>query len=201
MADDPTPDSTIRCLLTALEGNNWPAVKTIMEKVEAAGIWRSSIMAIVQIGKPHPEISTGFHTLWTVKGHRIREQVLDDGLLRDALRILLPAYDRPGLTLYRGESVDRWRAQAYGFAWTNDISVARMFARGLNATVVRLRPMNSNPSSVTVRSPWRRLSPSRNQISPIVMGKRGPRCLQHVILHPSVPTFHYTRASTRRTQR
>lgn len=133
MADDPVPDSTIRCLCTALESNNWPAVEAAIEKVEAAGIWRSSIMAIVKIGKPHPKISTGFHTLWTVKGHLIREQVLDDDLLRDALHILLPVYVGPDLTLYRGENVDRWKTQAYGFTWTKEINVARMFARGLNA--------------------------------------------------------------------
>jgi hypothetical protein len=133
MAQDPAPDSTIRCLCTAFEGNNWPAVNAAIEKIETDGIWRSSIMAIIQIGKPQPEISTGFHTLWTEMGHRIREQVLDDDLLRDALRILLPVYVGPGLKLYRGENADRWRTQAYGFAWTEEIDTARMFARGLNA--------------------------------------------------------------------
>ncbi len=88
-------------------------------------------MAMIQIGKPHPEISTGFHTLWTEMGHRIREQVLDDNLLCDALRIMLPVYIGPGLKLYRGESVDRWKKQYYGFAWTEEIDIARMFARGL----------------------------------------------------------------------
>ena len=127
MADDPAPDLTI-----------WPVVRAaieaaVVEKVEAAGIWRSSLMAMIKIGKPHPEISTEFHSLWTVMGHRIREQVLDDDLLRDALRILLPVYAGPGLELYRGESVDRWRTQAYGFAWTDKIDIARMFAGGLNA--------------------------------------------------------------------
>ena len=88
---------------------------------------------MIQIGKPYPEISTGFHTLWTERGHRIREQAKDDDLLRDALRILLPVYVGPGLKLYRGESVDRWKTQTYGFAWTEKIDIARMLARGLNA--------------------------------------------------------------------
>ena len=136
MADDPAPDLTI-----------WPAVRAaitaavvakvdaagVVEKVDAAGIWRSAITAMIEIGKPHPEISTRFHTLWNKMGHRIREQVLDDDLLRDALRILLPVYVGPGLKLYRGESVDRWKSETYGFAWTDKIDIARMFARGLNA--------------------------------------------------------------------
>ncbi len=98
----PSSNSTIRCLCTALESNNWPAARAALEaaleKVEAASFWRATITAMIQIGKPHPEISTGFHTLWTVRGHRMRDQVLDDDLLRDALRILLPAYVGPGLT-------------------------------------------------------------------------------------------------------
>ena len=137
MALDPAPDSTIRCLCTAFENNNWPAARAaleaVLDKVETASFWRATITAMIQIGKPHPEISTGFHTLWTERGHRIREQVLDDDLLRDALRILLPAYVGPGLKLYRGENVDRWKTQTYGFAWTDKIDTARMFARALNA--------------------------------------------------------------------
>ncbi len=137
MADDSTSDSTIRRLCTALESNNWPAARAALEaalnKVETASFWRTAITTIIQIGKPHPEISTGFHTLWTERGGSIREQAKNDDLLRDALRILLPAYVGPGLKLYRGENIDRWRAQAYGFAWTDKIDIARMFARGLNA--------------------------------------------------------------------
>ncbi len=137
MADGPAPDSTIRCLCAALENNNWPAARTALEaalnKVEAASFWRATITAMIQIGKPHPEISTGFHTLWTERGHCIREQAKNDDLLRDALRILLPAYVGPSLKLYRGESVDRWKTQTYGFAWTDKIDIALMFARGLKA--------------------------------------------------------------------
>ena len=88
---------------------------------------------MIQIGKPHPEISIGFHTLWTERGHRIREQAKDDDLLRNVLRNLLPVYVGPGLKLYRGESVERWKTQSYGFAWTDKIDIALMFARGLNA--------------------------------------------------------------------
>ena len=108
-------------------------MESALNKVETASFWGTAITAMIQIDKPHPEISTGFHTLWTERGHRVREQAKDDDLLRDALRILLPVYVGPGLKLYRGESVDRWKTQTYGFAWTEKIDIARMFARGLNA--------------------------------------------------------------------
>ena len=135
MAKDTAVDSTIRGLCAALESNNWPARTAAIEMVEAAVILQSSITAIVQISKLHPKLSTGFHTLWTEMGMstRIREQVLDDDFLRDALRVLLPVYVGPGLKLYRGENIDRWKTQAYGFHWTNVINFAREFARGLTA--------------------------------------------------------------------
>ena len=136
MADDPPPDLTIwPAARAAIKAAVVPKVDAagVVEKVDAAGIWRSAITAMIKIGKLHPEISTDFHDLWTESGHRIREQVLDDDLLRDALRILLPVYVGPGLKLYRGESVDRWKTETYGFAWTDKIDIARMFARGLNA--------------------------------------------------------------------
>jgi hypothetical protein len=123
----------IDSLVAALKNNSGREIEAAIRDIESAEIWQSSIMAIVQSGKPHPEISTRFHSLWTTMGHRIRERVSDDDLLCDALRILLPVYGGPGLKLYRGESVDRWRTQAYGFAWTENIDIARMFARGLNA--------------------------------------------------------------------
>ena len=136
MADDPAPDLTIwlavRAAIKAAVVQKVDAAG-VVEKVDAAGIWRSAITAMLEIGKPHPEISTRFHTLWYEMGHRIREQVLDDDLLRDAVRIVLPAYVGPGLKLYRGESVDRWKTEAYGFAWTDKIDFARIIARGLNA--------------------------------------------------------------------
>lgn len=69
--------------------------------------------------------------MWTERGHRIRTQVADDHALLDALRVLLPAYNGEGLTLYQGESIDRWRRQDYGSAWTRDAATTRMFAEGL----------------------------------------------------------------------
>lgn len=74
-----------------------------------------------------------FATQWFVKGHHIRHHISDDYLLLDALYVLLPPYDGPGVALYRGESFSRWAERAYGSAWSSKEDVARMFAKCLNA--------------------------------------------------------------------
>jgi hypothetical protein len=104
-----------------------------MEAVEAAALWPTAVLAIHSIPKPAAAILDGFHTLWTERGHRIREQLTDDSIVFDALRVLLPSYDGPGLLLYRGESWERHEKQAYGTAWSGRRDIAAMFASGLNA--------------------------------------------------------------------
>jgi hypothetical protein len=120
-------------LVAALGGNDWTAVLDAIANIEAIGDWPVAIAQIMRAAKPSPAISASFHTYWIERGHRIREQVADDHTLLDALKILLPAYDGPPRTLYRGENADRWRTGRVGFAWTTQDRVARMFAEGLNA--------------------------------------------------------------------
>lgn len=74
-----------------------------------------------------------FDTYWIEAGHRIREQVADDAVLAAMLRKVLKPYTGPGVTLYRGENIARWRAGTVGFAWTPELEVAEMFGAGLNA--------------------------------------------------------------------
>lgn len=74
-----------------------------------------------------------FGTYWIEAGHRIREQVGDDDLLVQFLRLALPRYTGDGAVLYRGENLTRWQTGTVGLAWSLQIDVARMFAGGLNA--------------------------------------------------------------------
>jgi hypothetical protein len=74
-----------------------------------------------------------FHIAWTVQGHRIREQLGNTHQLVRMLRHVLPCYDGVGLTLYRGENIDRLEKGDVGLCWTPNITTATMFARGLNA--------------------------------------------------------------------
>lgn len=79
------------------------------------------------------EEAEGFHDHWHVGHHYLRELVDDEPAVIAMLRVWLPAYTGPDLTLYRGENVDRFEAGRLGIAWTREIEKARMFASGLNA--------------------------------------------------------------------
>jgi hypothetical protein len=96
-------------------------------------MWAQVLAALAKAKRPSVSVSNGFHTLWSVKGHRIREQVSNDTIVVDALRVLLPPYDGNSLELYRGENRNRWNRMQLGIAWTKDKGIAEMFARGLNA--------------------------------------------------------------------
>jgi len=112
----------IERLADALAQNDWSLEESL------------PIIKTLTRGCPLPaSASDRFHSLWTVTGHRIRERLANDDLLGDTLRALLPRYEGPSLTLYRGENAERWEQGVVGFAWTQDIEVATMFARGLQA--------------------------------------------------------------------
>jgi hypothetical protein len=61
-------------------------------------------------------------------GDHIRQEVNDDLLLADVLRLLLPSYQGPGLKLFRGDSFYNRRRRTYGLSWSDDIEVAKSFA-------------------------------------------------------------------------
>jgi hypothetical protein len=120
-------------LVRALGGDDWVAVRTILARIEAEGLWPQAILRVRHIEKPQAPICEGFHSMWTAFGHRIRAAVADDVGLLDALHVLLPPYSGADITLYRGESVARWRQGTFGSSWTNSKEIAVMFERGLNA--------------------------------------------------------------------
>ncbi len=63
----------------------------------------------------------------------MREQLNDDKALVILLRLWLPSYVGPAITLFRGENLDRLLCNHVGLCWTPVIETARMFAEGLNA--------------------------------------------------------------------
>lgn len=122
---------SVELLLRALRGNDWKIVEEAMEGVEAAGLWRDAFLAVDF--SPSAVIAEQFHNHWHVRGHRVREQIADDVVMLDALHLLLPTYQGPSMTLFRGENADRFDAGQIGPAWTSKTKVAEMFGRGLQA--------------------------------------------------------------------
>jgi hypothetical protein len=48
--------------------------------------------------------------------------------MADALRLLLPVYQGPGLRLFRRESFFNRRRRSHGLSWSDDSEVARSYA-------------------------------------------------------------------------
>lgn len=95
--------------------------------------WRKLLRKLIVNPPQDRSISERFHTQWHVSHHFIRELVDDDKLLTDVLWVWLPRYEGPGMTLYRGENIDRLDRGKIGSAWSDAEETASMFARGLNA--------------------------------------------------------------------
>jgi hypothetical protein len=95
--------------------------------------WRTELRAAINTPPSTDELSTAFHTQWHVCHHRLRNLVEDDALLLDVAWIWLPRYVGPGLELYRGENIDRFKAGRLGSAWSDRRETAETFASGLNA--------------------------------------------------------------------
>jgi hypothetical protein len=66
--------------------------------------------------------------LWRHQGDYIRGEVRDDMVLVKALRVLLPAYTGPRLTLYRGDRAWNPRQRTYGLSWSASQAVAERYA-------------------------------------------------------------------------
>ena len=107
--------------------------EALRELTESHG-WRQVAEEAVRGRELPASFKDAFGTYWIEAGHHVREQVADDRLLCQMLRLTLPAHSEGSQTLYRGENLTRWKVGAVGLSWTRDIEVARMFGRGLNAT-------------------------------------------------------------------
>jgi hypothetical protein len=103
-----------------------------LREITSRNEWATVARSLLAGGEPAFPIEV-FDTYWIEAGHRIREQVADDAVLAAMLRQVLKPYSGPGVVLYRGENIARWRAGTVGFAWTQEFDVAEMFGAGLNA--------------------------------------------------------------------
>ena len=95
--------------------------------------WRTFVSEMTARPPATLEEASRFHDHWHVAHHYLRELVDDEPAVLAMLRVWLPPYDGPDLTLYRGENAHRFEAGRLGIAWTREIDKARMFASGLNA--------------------------------------------------------------------
>jgi hypothetical protein len=70
----------------------------------------------------------GFLSVYVSYGDSLRNQVDKDLALADGLRALLPRYNGPAITLYRGKTAWNRQRRTYGLSWSASLDVARSFA-------------------------------------------------------------------------
>lgn len=97
----------------------------------STAIWRAALVGLTL--DLHKSDSAKFQSLFVEFGHKIRASISDDSLLISTLFLMLPSYEGPGMTIFRGENLNRYLAGRLGPSWTTRRSVAEMFGQGLNA--------------------------------------------------------------------
>jgi len=92
------------------------------------GAWVAGFRKLVRTGGVHPNIKDKFADIWVMWGDSLRNEINDDLLLIDAMRLLLAPYEGPAVTVYRGDSAHNRRRRTYGISWSSSLDVARDFA-------------------------------------------------------------------------
>ena len=106
------------------------------ELMDLSGTWRRAFRALIRSGQVDDSIKPVFTEAWLRSGDRMSDQVGDNLVFVSALRLFLPAYEGPTLTLLRGDSFWNWERRSYGASWSADRDVAKSDA--LQARRVRL---------------------------------------------------------------
>ncbi len=102
-----------------------------MEALDVTGSWPAAMKRVARLGPLDADVRARMLEVWTRCGDAIRDAANGDAALLDALRVLLPPYTGPSVTLYRGDSAWNRRCRSYGLSWSASIDVARSFALGM----------------------------------------------------------------------
>jgi hypothetical protein len=121
----------LRDFRTALVTGNVELLSSAIQQIEAKGLWRRAMLVAARLGTVPDVIRRSFLQAWLSSGDHIRQETSDDHALADGLRVLLPSYCGPGLTLYRGDSLYNRRRRTYGLSWTAERDCGAAFAQGI----------------------------------------------------------------------
>jgi hypothetical protein len=95
---------------------------------EVVNAWRPAMAKVAKLPRVSSEIQNVFVGIW-VENKMLPLRVGHRPTMAAALRVLLPGgYSGSSMTLYRGTHGGERRRRLYGFSWTTDIAIARMFA-------------------------------------------------------------------------
>jgi hypothetical protein len=115
--------------LSALRNRDSDSALECMHAMDRLGCWREALEGLISGPSARQIPGEAVLWFWTTDGFHISDSLKGDRILETVLKTLLPPYRGPGLTLYRGEAVERHRAGIYGMSWTTDLETARTFAQ------------------------------------------------------------------------
>ena len=106
----------------------WGSLEGLTAGEYDGGGWRRALRAVTRRGRVPRATREAFLQIFLTYGERLRQDAGDDLVLLDALRVLLPRYKGPSVTLYRGESAMNRRHRRYGSSWSSLCDVALGYA-------------------------------------------------------------------------
>src|SRR5215207_11497797 len=89
-----------------------------------------AMQAVAKLPRSSPELQSLCVRMWLRNGDLLRDRAKSANALAAGLRVLLPPYTGPSLTIYRGDSWRNRCRRTYGLSWTTSIDVARGIASG-----------------------------------------------------------------------
>ena len=181
--------AAIREFVDACRGTDVEAFRYATGGLSTEGVsplaWRYAMEAIA-ITQPRmaPELRHWFSHFWS--SMPIAACVVDEDLLRSALRVLLPPYCGPALRLYRGTSAMERRP--YGLSWSTDPASALQHAenhtKATGETSVVLETMALPEAIISAVSEMAGTHPGVREREYIVDGARldGVACISSFFL-------------------
>jgi hypothetical protein len=123
--------AVLRDFMTALTQGDLTLLSAATRQIDDHYLWRGAMLAAARLARPSARVQKCFLKGWLAHGDHIRLETGDDGVLVDGLRVLLPAYDGPGLTLYRGDAFRYRCRRTYRLSWSSQRDCGEGFAQDL----------------------------------------------------------------------
>jgi hypothetical protein len=123
--------AAIKALVQAVKENDVQRFfATFSEHCDGDSVLRPAFKQIARLSPPSRRFQKAIINILAECGDSLRQEIGDDLLLCDALRVLLPPYKGPApLRLYRGEPAVNRKRRTYGASWSRDRVAAECFAR------------------------------------------------------------------------
>jgi len=117
----------IDAAVKAVEENDWSAFSEAFSDLHDECQIRQACKVLMKCNASE-EMRNEFALFWIENGDSIRNAVQNDLDLIEFLKVFLPRYEGPSITLYRGDSFFNRRRRTYGMSWTSSESIAESFA-------------------------------------------------------------------------